>query len=397
MLLRETRIDRIDDHGLDHRSVFTADAFAGSVVATRVSPADPVDDTDGRRVPGSARDCVRGSVRVRLHRRMGRPLEFSASQADLPLDRGDARSPWLLAPPDAAAAFRRMQAAGHPLGSRLRVRRGVFTGANDVLLIREAAPRIGGLAWIRAEGRFARDRRSQRGRAAFEGLVESAALAPVLRGAGVDAWRYRADGFVVWSYDADGRYREPPARLDAWLGAHAHRLAERSGKPGSPAALFRVTRDTLGPKVVWHDLSNRLRAVAVPAAIRTPFGRVAPVVPLNTVYFIPAITDGQAMLLAALLNSLPIGCFARAMAERAKDARFRFFAWVVATLPLAGIDADPAASRLSALSAAAHEAGSIHEDARAELDDIVARLYGLDRHAVAALRSFDEWLSGRSP
>jgi hypothetical protein len=142
MLLRETRIDRIDDHGLDHRSVFTADAFAGSVVATRVSPADPVDDTDGRRVPGSARDCVRGSVRVRLHRRMGRPLEFSASQADLPLDRGDARSPWLLAPPDAAAAFRRMQAAGHPLGSRLRVRRGVFTGANDVLGIVAASEAV---------------------------------------------------------------------------------------------------------------------------------------------------------------------------------------------------------------------------------------------------------------
>jgi hypothetical protein len=398
MLLRETRLDRIDDHGLDHHSVFTADAFAGSIVATRVPPTDPLEDATERN--GRTRDAdariIAGEVCVRLHRRTGRSLEFRVPQRELPLERADARSPWLLAPPDAAAAFRRMQAAGSALGSRFRVRRGVFTGANDVLLVREAAPRIGGLAWIRAEGRFAKDRRGRRGRASFEGLVESAALAPIVRGAGVDAWRYRTDGFVVWSYDRDARFREPPARLGAWLGQHSRRLDSRTGRPGAPAALFRVTKDALGAKVVWHDLSDRLQAVAVPASIRTPFGRSAPVVPLNTVYFIPAVSDDQAMLLAAVLNSLPVGCFARTIAERAKDARFRFFAWVAATLPVPSLEPGPATARLATIAAAAHEAGCIDDESRDELDQIVARLYKLDRHALAAIRSFDEWLSGRT-
>src|SRR5690606_40958938 len=83
------------------------------------------------------------------------PLRFEVRAADLPLVPRDPDSPWLLAPPDVARALRRMQAAGPPLGSNaaLRVHRGVITGANAVLLVREAKPRLGDLASIRAEGR----------------------------------------------------------------------------------------------------------------------------------------------------------------------------------------------------------------------------------------------------
>jgi hypothetical protein len=414
MLLRETRIDRIEDHGLDHHSVFTADAFAGTIVATRVPEQDVLDDrvpvsVATAALPASPTDALATSptdalttlpadnVSVRLYRKAGDPLEFRLRQADLPLVPSDLRAPWLLAPPDAVAAFRRMQKAGPPLGRRYRVRRGVFTGANDVLLIRDAAPRLGGLAWIRAEGRFAKGRRRKTGRSAWEALVESCALAPVLKGAGVRAWRFRLDGHVVWSYDRDGRFHEPPVRLAAWLETHSSTLSARSGNPGSPAALFRVSKDALGPKVVWHDLADRLEAVAVPAATRTTFGRWAPVVPLNTVYFIPAADDAEARLLAGVLNSLPVRCFARAIAERAKDARFRFFAWTIATLPLPELESSAGIDRIRGIADAAHEAGSIDVDANNELDAIVADMYRLDPADVAAIRSFDDWLSGRDP
>lgn len=419
MLLKETRIASIEDHGLDHHGVFTADAFAGSIVATRVACADVPDESDRRDVVipqpgrrGRAREeraderstaparprivTPDSAVQVRLHRKSGDPLDFAVAQADLPLVPGDLRAPWLLAPPDAAAAFRRMQESGPPLGERHRVRRGIFTGANDVLLVREAAPRIGGLAWIRAEGRFRKGGRSRAPRrSAYEALIESASLAPALRGAGVEAWRFRPDGFVVWSYDQDGRYHEPTPRLEAYLARHATRLGRRSGGAGSGATLYRVSRDALGPRVVWHDLADRLKAVAVPATVRTPFGRSAPVVPLNTVYFIPVGDDAEAGFLAALLNSLPVRCFVRAIAERAKDARFRFFAWTVAVLPLPGMAPRELTERMVRIAADAHAAGAIDDDAQEELDSTVAALYRLDDAAVAAIRSFDDWLSGR--
>jgi hypothetical protein len=137
--------------------------------------------------------------------------------------------------------------------------------------------------------------------------------------------------------------------------------------------------------------------VAVPAATRTTFGRWAPVVPLNTVYFIPAADDAEARLLAGVLNSLPVRCFARAIAERAKDARFRFFAWTIATLPLPALESSAGIDRIRGIADAAHEAGSIDVDANNELDAIVADMYRLDPADVAAIRSFDDWLSGRDP
>jgi len=135
--------------------------------------------------------------------------------------------------------------------------------------------------------------------------------------------------------------------------------------------------------------------VALPARIGGPAGDARPLVPLNTVYFIAVPSAPEALLLAAYFNSLPLRTFARAIAERAKDARFRFFGWVVALLPLpAGWRSGDAARRLLALSKDAHSRGEIQPDAQVELDAIVARKFGLSRDDVAALAAFDRWLRG---
>ncbi len=373
LLLRETHIQAVHDYGLDQHAVFRADAFAGTVVACR--PMRPEDS--GR------------PVRIRMHARNSIPLNCDAPAHELPLVPGDTRSPWLIAPAAARRALRRMQRAGPPLGrhERLRVRRGVFTGANDVLLIDRAEPKLGGLATIRAAGR-------RKGAASsYEDVIESSTLRPVLRGAGISPWRFDAEGWVLWLHDARGAPVPPPPRTARYLERHADRLDRRTGaRHDRPGAIFRVDASTVAPKVAWQDLARDLEAVAIPASIPDGLGGRSPVIPLNTVYFIPVERDDDALVLAAILNSLPVRTFARAIAERAKDACFRFFAWTVASIPLP--PTWRTAQGLLEISRSAHRAGSIGDDARRTLDDLVAHLYGLTRADVAALAEFDAWLRG---
>jgi hypothetical protein len=133
--------------------------------------------------------------------------------------------------------------------------------------------------------------------------------------------------------------------------------------------------------LAWHDLANNLKAVVVPSGF----------VVLNTVYFV-AVEEDVAHLLCAYFNSLPLRTFARAIAERAKDAHFRFFAWTVALLPLPAHWRSFEADRIRELSRQAHSTGSLDEDARVEIDSIIARAFALNRSDLRALAEFDEWL-----
>jgi hypothetical protein len=428
MLLRDLQFAVIEDHALDQRAIFRADAFAGVVVARAAGGrglaggtgggrmdgggwtggggrADPAGDTNltGDTILASgdsgSPESSRPPVRIRMARRGVDPLEFGVAQTDLPLFPDDPASPWLLAPPDARAVFRRMQAAGPPLGRHagLRVRRGIMTGANDVLVC-AAEPKLGGLAEIEAEG-YGRSRKggsSSRAAAKYRAVVETDGLRPLVRGADIDAFRYRVGGHVVWCHDEGGKPAEPGPRLVAYLERHRARLEARSGyRAGLPlGVVFRLAPETLGPKVVWHDLSDTLRAVALPATVRFA-GADRELVPLNTVYFLPTPDHEAAILLAGLLNALPVRTFARAVAERAKDARFRFFAWTISALPLPEAWREgPAGEEVAALSAGAHRAEGIAPADQDRLDRAVAALYGLDADDLEALARFDAWLRG---
>ncbi|HEX7118331.1 MAG TPA: DNA methyltransferase [Longimicrobiales bacterium] len=445
MLLECTALASIEDHALDQHSIFRADAFTVAVVARKCAAnagaglgggAAGDDHATGGGGAGADRDAAApglgrsaGSrdganratapadiaskpdswsrpdspvVRVSMIRRGTEPLRFCVPQSELPVLPDDAESPWMIAPPDARAALRRMQAAGPPLGDLpgVRVRRGVVTGANDVLVFRHVEPKLGGLARVRALGydRARRDGRAADDARRFRALIEEDALRPIVRGSDLAAWRFRTTDHVCWVHDdRTAAPHAPPPRLARYLDRHRHALQARSGERASlpPGALFRLSEATLGPKVAWHDLALTLEAAALPARVRGTAGRDVPLVPLNTVYFIPTRTHGHALLLAAFLNSLPVRTFARAVAERAKDARFRFLAWTVALVPLPrGWDAGPTAARLRAISTRAHERGAIDDDEENELDALVASCYGLTHDDVHALRSFDRWLRG---
>lgn len=385
MLLRDLQLVLIEDHALDQRAIFQADAFAGVLVA--------------RKTDGSPAAAGAGAVRVRLTRRGVDPLEFRLDAADLPLFPDDPTSPWLLAPPAVQGVLRRMQAAGPPLGRHdgFRVRRGVMTGANDVLIFPSVEPKLGGLARVEAEG-ARRTRRAGSGRAQrrYRAVVETAGLRPLVRGADVDAFRYEVSGHVVWCHDASGKPAEPGPGMQRYLEGHRSSLEARPGyRAGLPlGVVFRLGPETVGPKVVWHDLSDTLRAVALPATVRFD-GADRELIPLNTVYFLPTPDSQTALVLAGLLNSLPVRTAARGVAERAKDARFRFFAWTVSSLPLPlGWRQHRATAAIHELSARAHERSGITPGDQRALDRAAAALYGLEPQALEPLESFDRWLRG---
>jgi hypothetical protein len=390
MLLRDLEFALIEDHALDHRSIFRADAFTAVLVA--------------RRPRESARNGSRPdrATEVRMVRPGVAPLEFQLRARELSLFPDDPASPWLLAPPDAGAALRAMQKAGPPLGRHadLRVRRGIMTGANDVLVMRSVDPGLGGLARVEAAGYAAARGRGSAARVAgrYRAYVETEALRPLVRGADIDAFRYDVERHVVWCHGEDGGPLHPPPRMARYLARHREALEARAGWHGGLplGSIFRLSADTLAPKVVWHDLSDTLRSVALPA--RVPLdGRARELIPLNTVYFLPLPDQEDALVMAAILNSLPARTFARTLAERAKDARFRFFAWTLACLPLP-MDwrRHLLAAELRAISRRAHAARGIDPADQDRLDRSVGALYGLSAEHMAALARFDRWLRGES-
>jgi hypothetical protein len=270
------------------------------------------------------------------------------------------------------------------------VRRGAMTAANDVLIVRDVSPGLGDIAHVRADGYHRRARAAERRQ--FSAHVEASALRPALRGTDVMPWGTRIERHIIWSPANDDTGAVPGPRLAGYLRRHTASL----GAAHTNGTLQRLSPGMFGAKVVWSDLAPDLRAAAVPPCVRTITGTSAPVIPLNTVYFIPVEHERDALLLAGYLNSLPVRTFARAIAERAKDAHFRFFAWTISAIPLPpawrnGTDADV----IAGISRAAHDVGAIDQEQQVRLDDTVARMFGLDEQQIHALADFDAWLTGR--
>jgi hypothetical protein len=373
LLLQETLIVTVDDHSLDHRMIFDADAFTSVLIANRRFPDD----------------APRDPVRVTLRRRSQEPLHFCVAPEDLPLVAGDARAPWLLVPPGCRRALRTMQQNGTPVGESLVIRRGVMTGANDVMVVRDVEPKLGDMARIRTDG-FHRAVTAQ-GRRAYSAWVEASTLRPALRGADISAWCARPARHVLWTPANDDAANTAPLRLGRYLRRHRHRLRQQDSTIG---ALHRLSPHTLGAKVVWSDLAADLRAAAVPSLMRGVAGTMQPVIPLNSVYFIATSSTGDSLLLAAYLNSLPVRVFARAIAERAKDAHFRFFAWTIGVIPLPrDWRSNDQARELLSISAAAHRDGALPVRRRTRLDALVTSAYGIDAAGTDSLAAFDRWLT----
>ncbi|MEE8551304.1 MAG: N-6 DNA methylase, partial [Gemmatimonadota bacterium] len=366
-LLRSTSLIGLEDCSLATKQLFDATTYPLAVLLTSGAPV------------------AEHEVRIRLHTRRTVPAEFHLPQSRLSLIPEDDESPWVLVPPSVRAVLDRMRAAGPPLGATpgRRPARGIFTGANSVFVGEvQADPDNAGLVPIRLSG--------------SEVHIEAARLRPALRGEDLRPWRFTTQRAVIWTHGDDGRALPSlPESTLAHVRRHERLLRARpdlrAGQP--PWTLFRARPAKWALRVAWRDIASDPGAAVVPSLL--PFlGGSVPIVSLNTIYQIPTVSEDEAHLLAALLNSVVARAFLKAIAERASGGYFRFLGWTVAQLPFPDDPHPPLVAECVRLSRLAHARGALAGAEQASLDRIVGRLYGLGLSHLKTLQQFDSNLSG---
>ena len=242
------------------------------------------------------------------------------------------------------------------------IRRGPYTGANDVFIASVPQPHPDGTA---QDCVFAH--------ASSPVAIENSLLRPVLRGADVHECDPVPQKRIVFAHDAQHPttpMQSLPPLAARWFDQNAETLRNRRNLGKKPIhALFGCTDELRCMKVVWKDISYHLEAAFVPDA---------ETIPLNTVYFIPVQSHDEGYLLSAFLNSSKARQFCRARAEHAYGDYRRYFACVVQNLPwpFAPQCRIPAALRdeIIALSKQCHEATAAERPAiRARIDALLDR------------------------
>jgi hypothetical protein len=275
---------------------------------------------------------------------------FSMPQRELPV--ADAGSEWALVPPDAAAILKRLRMEHAPFAEvvgRPPIM-GVKTGANGTF--------------------FLDVERIVRGKLITNDGVEVplSSVARCVRGRDVRRWSASDSVWMLWP-PANG-WETPPR----WL----EELAKVRGIDPGAYRLAYVRPEHAGIKVVWKDLARGMSAAVLPDVVHVD-GRAIPLIPNQTLYSIDTSSLSEAYAIAALLNSTIADALLLCIAERAKDAHFRYFGRTVARIPLPRLEQDSDAwSRLVRAARRAHH----------EVDDVVASLYGVTTAELEVLRRF---------
>jgi hypothetical protein len=294
----------------------------------------------------------------------GRQVEVTASGETFHLPAHDlsvstASSEWTLVPPDVLAILRRLRETKPSLACALARRpfMGVKTGDNRSFFLEAKSIREGHL--ITTDGV----------------RIPLTAVCRCVRGRDLRRWSVEASQWMLWP-PVRGRHS---SSHPAWL----KKLAAARGLEPEDFRLSFVKPEHVGIKVAWKDLSRGLAAAVLPDVVNVG-EQTFPLVPNQTLYSIDSVSLDEAYAIAAVLNSAIAGALLVSVAERAKDAHYRYFGRTVGALPWPDVDAER--ERLVRLARRAHRG----VDVMNELDAVVATIYGVTGAELAALRTFLE-------
>ncbi|HEX8410257.1 MAG TPA: N-6 DNA methylase [Thermoanaerobaculia bacterium] len=274
-------------------------------------------------------------------------------------------SEWALLPPDVAAILQRLREQHRTLAEVLHRKpfMGVKTGDNRNFFL--DAKRVVDGHLVTTDGV----------------RIPLAFVCRCVRGRDLQRWNVTQTQWMLWPPPQG--FRKPPR----WLEKLA---AARGMEPGDFRLSF-VKPEHVGIKVAWKDLSRGMAAAVLPDVVHID-EQALPLIPNQTLYALDATTLDEAYVITAILNSTIAGALLVCVAERAKDAHYRYFGRTVAALPFP----NPAAEydRLLRLGRRAWRGTDVMED----IDAAVARLYGVAPDELATLREFvDRRLSARRP
>lgn len=288
----------------------------------------------------------------------GRPsIRVSSCGESFELPRRDLAigSEWALVPPQVASILHRLRERyrSFELAVGRRPFMGVKTGDNRSFFLDGT---LRGAHLVTTDGFY----------------VPFSALCRCVRGRDLQRWRVHESRWMLWPQGWSGA-KKPPR----WLEKLA---AARELEPEAFRLSF-VRAEHVGIKVAWKDLSRGLAAAVLPDAVHV--NEVAfPLVPNQTLYAVDAVSLDEAYAIAAVLNSTIAGALLVAVAERAKDAHYRYFGRTVAAMPWPDVHAEEEA--LVRLSRRAHRG----KDVQQEIDAVVAHAYGVSDRELEVLRAF---------
>jgi hypothetical protein len=262
---------------------------------------------------------------------------------------------WCLVPPEVGRILRRLRDAFPTLEQELGRRpfMGVKTGDNAAFFVEPL--RFEAESLVTADGV----------------TIPAAALCRCVRGRDLVRWRSANARWMLWP--PPGGWREVPS----WLRRHAR----SRGVAVDELQLAFVRPEHVGLKVAWKDLSRVMTAAVLPDMVSVG-GFSVPLVPNQTLYAIDAVSAAECEVLCAIFNSTIAAALLISVAERAKDGHYRYFGATVGAMPL------PAAGRArDALARIARNAPPGAAPSR-ELEDAVARIYGVSPSELRTLRDF---------
>jgi len=155
---------------------------------------------------------------------------------------------------------------------------------------------------------------------------------PALRGKNIRRFSYHCDQQIVFTHHTQtGEVLNTlPSAVEARLRNFDAQLHKRSDlRPNMPAwTLFRVRRESVGWRVAWRDVAQRLEAVVLP-----PLDAGGPV-NLNSTYGVAVQNQDDARVLCAWLNADAVSAYLQPSAQRARNGYYRFDASLVSSVPL---------------------------------------------------------------
>jgi hypothetical protein len=293
-------------------------------------------------------------------RETGEPVRVLAAGESFAVSRGDLSvstpgSEWMLVPSGVGKILRRLREA-YPAFADVLGRKpfmGVKTGDNRNFFLDVAS--FDGSEILTNDGV----------------RIPANAVCRCVRGRDLERWAVRESQWMLW----------PPATGWSSIPAWLQKLATARGVEPRELRLSFVKPEHVGIKVAWKDLSRGLQATVLPDAVHV-HERAFPLVPNQTLYAIDAVSFDEAFLFSAILNSSIAGALLAAVAERAKDAHFRYFGRTVAAMPWP--DAEQEKERLVRLARRAHRGADVTN----EIDRHVARVYGVTEDELEMLQQF---------
>ncbi|MFC1718173.1 Eco57I restriction-modification methylase domain-containing protein [Candidatus Poribacteria bacterium] len=387
-LVLQTQIRKLIDYSLNAQSLFEDTTSYPLIIA--------LDKT---------KPSTEHRLDVTVYSKNGDKIDYSTSQRELSLLKGDIESPWIMAPPNVTKVLREMQNRSIVLlgmKKNIRPRIGVLTGANRIFIVSriEATDSPGEVLAVTENGETIR--------------IEKSLLRPLIRGKNLSEWSYNTDQYIIWTHDDEtgNVHKELPPRAKEYFESHSEVLRSRDGyRDRMPIwTIFRVNPEKLKGKVAWQELAKTMGASCVPAVHTDTVLGTVKLIPLHTAYLISADTDQKAYILAGILNTLTVRSYFTSFAPKARGTYFRHFAWTVSLLPLpealdkilekhykTGLNEHQSLLEdLAQISQKLHTGTDEREKRQleAELNKIVATIYNLDENDMNALESYYYFVHG---